>query len=377
MDRSIVTPPPRVLFAIGGLGLGGSERQLMQLISATHPERLRATVLTFSTDCAEEHARRLEELGVELIQLPPWGGPRAARPAVSVPRTIRMLRRVRPDVVYAWLEEASTTVTPAARSLGLPVIIARRSVCGSEAEQRLHFRLPIRWAERRARLVTGNSEAVLAEATARGVRPERLRLTRNGHRPVEALPEPGGEAVVLGYVANYRPEKGHRRLLEALPLVDARTPWRVDMAGSGPLQAEIEEGVRAKGLSDRVSAGGQITDVASFWRERHIAVLLSDDEGSPNALIEAAIRGRPSIGTDAGGTPEVIGEEGGLLVSHDPGEIAATMTRLIDDPELRRRLGEGARRRALEQHDLERFADAHLGVIEEALGRDGAAIPAR
>jgi glycosyltransferase involved in cell wall biosynthesis len=281
----------------------------------------------------------------------------------------RLLRRLRPDVVYAWLEEASTTVTLPARSLGIPVVIARRSVCGSEAERLLHFRLPIRWAERRARLVTGNSEAVLAEATARGVRPDRLRLTPNGHAPVGALPEPPGGTVAIGYVANYRPEKGHLRLLDALSRLQVRTPWMVDLVGTGPLRETVEGKVAERGLGGRVTVGGQITDIDAFWRDHHIAVLLSDDEGSPNALIEAAMRGRPLVGTNAGGTPEVIGEAGGILVSHDPEEIAAALARLIDDPGLRRSLGEGARRRAIEQHDLGRFVEGHLAVVEEAARR--------
>ena len=94
---------PRVAFAIGGLGIGGSERQLVRLIAAAHPERIEASVLTFSTTCDPEHARILEELGVELIQLSPAGGPRPLRPAVALPRTLGALRRLRPDVVYPWL----------------------------------------------------------------------------------------------------------------------------------------------------------------------------------------------------------------------------------------------------------------------------------
>jgi glycosyltransferase involved in cell wall biosynthesis len=358
--------PPRVLFAIGGLSRGGSERQLMQLISAAHPERIEATMLTYSTICDEGHARRLGELGVELIQLSPGSGPRALRPVVSVPRAFRALRRIRPDLIYAWLEEASTAITPPARMLGIPVVIARRNVCGSEAERQALFRIPIRWAERSAQRVTGNSSAVIAAAEARGVRAERLRLVRNGHPPVDAPPLPSASPVSLGYLANYRPEKGHGRLLAALSLLNPRTPWRVDLAGSGPREQVAAE-IAQRGLAGRVTAGGPVTDVGGFWAEHDIAVLLSDDEGSPNALIEAAMLGRPLVGTDAGGTREVISDDGGVLVSHEPSVIAAALGRLIDDPELRRSLAAGARRHALEQHDLAKFADGHLEVIGEVV----------
>ncbi|HXR30672.1 MAG TPA: glycosyltransferase [Solirubrobacterales bacterium] len=360
---------PRVAFAIGGLGLGGSERQLMQLISTAHPERIEASVLTFSTTCDPGHAQRLEELGVKLIQLSPSRLPRPIRPAVAVPRTYDALRRLRPDVAYPWLEEASATVSPAARALGVPVVIGRRSVCGSPSERWAFFRIPIRWAERRARLVTGNSEAVLDEAVVRGVPRERLRLVRNGHAPVAPLPLPNGGTVALGYLANYRPEKGHARLLAALELVQTQTPWRVDLAGSGPLREQVVAQIAERGLADRVNAGGPITDVHGFWAEHDAALLFSDNEGSPNALIEAALIGRPLVGTDGGGTREIVSPEGGLLVSREPREIAAALERLIEDAELRRRLGEGARRHALTQHDLEKSVEGHLDVVGEVLGR--------
>jgi glycosyltransferase involved in cell wall biosynthesis len=359
--------PARVLFAIGGLARGGSERQLMQLISAAHPDSLKATVLTFSKDCDPSHRELLRERGVELIQLSPEALPRPLRPALSVPKTIQVLRRVRPQVVYAWLEEAATTMTPACRALGIPLVVARRSVCGSPAESQAIFRHSIRWAEKRAQLVTGNSEAVLREAEARGIRPERLRLTRNGHPPVEALPLPGGSEVSLGYLANYRPEKGHFRLIEALELVRAETPWQVRIAGAGPLREDVAQRIGERGLADRVEAAGPVQDVTAFWAEQDVAVLLSDDEGSPNALIEAAMLGRPLVGSDGGGTREIVSPGGGLLVSRAPTEIAAALERLIEDPDLRQRLGEGARRHALEQHDLAASVAAHLAVIDEAL----------
>jgi glycosyltransferase involved in cell wall biosynthesis len=294
--------------------------------------------------------------------------PRALRPPLSVPGTIRVLRRLRPDVVYGWLEEASTTVTVAAMTLGIPVIIARRSVRGSRAERWAHFRLPIRWAERRAVLITANSEAVAARAVERGAAPERVRVVRNGHVPTDPLPTRDELPVALGYLANYRPEKGHPRFLQALRLMRTATPWRADMAGSGPSYGEVAAEVAAQGLSDRVNALGPVEDLRVFWAEHDVAVLLSEDEGSPNALIEAAVLGRPLVGTRAGGTTEVIGPDGGLLVSHEPAAIAAALERLIDDPRLRADLGAGARRRALEHQDFDAFVDGHVSAIVEGMG---------
>ncbi len=202
---------------------------------------------------------------------------------------------------------------------------------------------------------------------ARGIPRDRLRLVRNGHPPVEPLPQPNGPDVALGYLANYRAEKGHRRLLDALERVDAQAPWRVDLAGAGPLREQVGAEITARRLQDRVTARGPVTDIRAFWAEHDVALLLSDNEGSPNVLIEAALLGRPLVGTDGGGTREIVAPDGGLVVSHEPGEIAAAIERLIEDRDLRLALGEGARRQALERHDLERSVAGHLAVIREVL----------
>lgn len=358
---------PRVTFAIGGLGRGGSERQLIELVAAAHPDRIEASIITLGPECDPGHRATLDRLGVELVQMDPSGGPRVLRPAIAVPRAYANLRRLRPDVVYAWLEEAVTTMTLPAAALGIPLVVARRSVCGSPAERWRLFRVAIRRAEGRAVLVTGNSEAVLSEAVNRGISRERLRLVRNGHRPVEPLPLPDAAEVRLGYLANYRAEKGHTRLLDALELVSTGSAWRMDLVGSGPLREQVATEIQQRGLSDRVHAEGPVTDIRAFWAEHDVALLLSDDEGSPNSLIEAAILGRPLIGTDGGGTREIVAPDGGRLVSHDPIEIASAIEQVIESRELRSSMAAASRRHAEAIHDFDDFVDGHLSAIEEVI----------
>jgi glycosyltransferase involved in cell wall biosynthesis len=64
-------------------------------------------------------------------------------------------------------------------------------------------------------------------------------------------------------------------------------------------------------------------------------------------ILEAMAAGRPVVGTDVGGTPELIqdGETGLLVPRHDPAALAAALERLLDDPALAARLGAAARRR--------------------------------
>jgi glycosyltransferase involved in cell wall biosynthesis len=114
-------------------------------------------------------------------------------------------------------------------------------------------------------------------------------------------------------VAHFRREKGHLRLLQALAEMPSEPPWRVDGAGTGPLIGRITAEIAKRAVDGRVAVTGPIADPCAFWATRDVAVLLSDHEGSPNALIEAAMSGRPMVGTDSGGTADVITDSAGFL----------------------------------------------------------------
>ena len=117
------------------------------------------------------------------------------------------------------------------------------------------------------------------------------------------------------------------------------------------------------------SAGS--ADVRGFWRDRHAAILLSDSEGSPNALIEAAFAGRPAVATDTGGTPEVIGEGGILVGLDDPAGTVAALNELIDDPVGLERRGRVSWEHATRAFSIDGMVKGHVAALEEALARTG------
>jgi len=361
---------PRVLFAIGSLATGGSENQLVELLTRIHGRDVDAAVLTWDSTVASTHRKRLGEAGVPLLTLAPLPSRQTLETITVLTRLVALFRRLGFDVAYPWLEHTSFYVAPISRAHGVPVVVARRNVSGAAIETWRIPRYLIRRSERLATVVTGNSKAVVDTAVARGIDPAKLRLVRNGHVILPPLPAPPADIVVLGYVARFRPEKGHRRLVEALAKVQAKTPWRVDLAGEGAAESGLQDEVRRLGLEERVRFLGPVLDVRAFWEDRSAALLLSDHEGSPNSLIEAAFAGRPLIGTDVGGIPEIVAPSGGLLVPpDDPAAIASAIDRLIDDRQLQARLGAAAHRQAKERFGMEAFVEGHLSAIAEARER--------
>ena len=97
-----------------------------------------------------------------------------------------------------------------------------------------------------------------------------------------------------------------------------------------------------------------------------VVVLTSDNEGMPVSLIEAVFVGRPCVTTDVGGACEVVANgRTGMVTATDVGALAAAVTRLLDDEDLRGAMGAAAAVRAHRYFGAERLAQDITGIYEE------------
>ncbi|MEA5620677.1 glycosyltransferase family 4 protein [Cronbergia sp. UHCC 0137] len=103
--------------------------------------------------------------------------------------------------------------------------------------------------------------------------------------------------------------KGQDILLEALsfPIWQERD-WQCCLYGSGADLYYLENLAHHYKISDRIKFMGHINDVRSIWVENHLLVLASRGEGTPLALVEAMLCGRPAVVTNVGGNSEWIEE---------------------------------------------------------------------
>ena len=150
--------------------------------------------------------------------------------------------------------------------------------------------------------------------------------------------------------------KGHDVTLRALArLHEAGRDAHLSIIGSGPDRAVLESLVKELKLEDSVEFLGTLSEenVIESLRQADVFVLASRVEPRSVAYMEAMALGLPTIGTDVGGSAEIItSEQDGLLVASEDDEgLAAAIARLMDDPELRRRLSQNARRTAVERFD--------------------------
>jgi glycosyltransferase involved in cell wall biosynthesis len=166
------------------------------------------------------------------------------------------------------------------------------------------------------------------------------------HRELLALPPSATDGYVFTAT---RLEQNKRPAL----LLDAarhmRSGARVEVAGRGTLQSELEGRVATDGLQSRFVLLGFVPDdeLVRRFGEARVVVYTPQDEDYGYVTLQAFAAAKPVVTTtDAGGVLEWV-EDGvtGLVADPEPRALAAALDRLVEDPELAARLGAAARAR--------------------------------
>jgi glycosyltransferase involved in cell wall biosynthesis len=180
------------------------------------------------------------------------------------------------------------------------------------------------------------------------------------------------ETIALVAVGRLTWAKGYEDLFQAVRLlVEADDRICCLIAGDGELRDKLEVLLAETGLSRHVFLLGHLSreDVLSLIALGDIFVMPSRSEGTPIALLEAAMLRKPIVATAVGGIPELVrDQEDCLLVqSENPQQLADALMRLIKDTSLAERLGNNAYRRVSGDFSLETQATATIQSYNKAL----------
>jgi glycosyltransferase involved in cell wall biosynthesis len=218
-------------------------------------------------------------------------------------------------------------------------------------------------------VVAVSQHTATAVIQKQGVQPERVSVLPPALDPAflaspcerPALPH-GCSPVVLtvGRLMTGEPGKGIELVLAALARLQPRYPRLLYVVvGDGDLRPRLEHEVRVRFPALQVwFAGAQPTErLRGFYNAADIFVMPSRQEGFGIVFLEAMASGLPVIAGRCGGAPEVVAEgtTGFLVEPSDPDALAARLAALLDQPELRRRMGEAGRRRVAEHFSFEAF----------------------
>lgn len=330
--------------------------------------------------------KKLASLGAEYRQFPLRRTKlNPARDLVTFISLVRLFRKVKPDMVFAYTIKPVVYGSLAASLAGVPEIFAMITGLGSSFNDRsgsgrsLLYKM-IRYLYRKAlkknRLVFfQNPDDLELFRSEKIIGPDARTALVNGSgvdlvRFSYVEPRKGPVSFLL--MGRLIRDKGIVEYVEAARILKSRYPdTRFRLAGFVDVNPTA---IRKKQLDSWVEEGvidylGEKEDVRPFLADAGVYVLPSYREGTPRSVLEAMAVGRPVITTDAPGCRETVrdGENGFLVPVGDSAALAVAMERFILNPALVLEMGRKSREIAVVKYDVHKVNR----VMIEAMGLDG------
>jgi glycosyltransferase involved in cell wall biosynthesis len=347
-------------------GVGGSERNIIQLISGVDRDKFEIYIACFTSGKLAEHVR---SQGFSVIDLN-----MAGIYTVSGLRNLGFLRRFvnekKISLIVTYHESSDFYGFALSFICHIPVISNRRDM---SFKTRLHHRMAYRILGRYFDSAIAVSESVKGEVIKRRWFPEGKILTiYNAINPVDygkahdgvALKEQFGippKSPVVGLVANIHKIKGYEYFLQAACII-VRYHRDVQFVMIGydskesdltiPTLKQYADGI---GISQNLHFLGGRLDVPDMIRIFDIAVLASLSEGFSNVILEYMASSKPVVATEVGGNPEIVvhGETGLLVPPADSDALASAILSILEDKDMALRFGMAGRKRVEERFSLD------------------------
>ncbi|MFA6098550.1 MAG: glycosyltransferase family 4 protein [Patescibacteria group bacterium] len=166
------------------------------------------------------------------------------------------------------------------------------------------------------------------------------------------------------------PSKGVKVLFHALDLLKPQlSSFKVHIAGSGDMEDYYKQYAKSLDLASNVEFLGkrQYSDMPAQYQRSNILVVPSlKAEGSPTVIIEAMASGRPVIGTNIGGIPEMIKDNitGLIIKPNDPQNLAQAILRLLKNSNLAAEMGRAGRKIAEDRYSWEKIVKQYDQLIQ-------------
>jgi glycosyltransferase involved in cell wall biosynthesis len=373
-ETSRMSEPQTIAIIAGQLVLGGAERQLYLWLSNLDRSRFRPVVVTLHPDCEDYWESAIELLDVPLLRIASRRNP--------LPRLLEIMRALRPynpQLIHGWHLFASPYAGAAAILLGARASLG--SLRSSFDAYRRHRMQSILTEWLTDGIVVNSASAAERLAPLRRRARRRIYTVPNAvEDEMEERPHARARLSLkysipparlwIGSAGRFVASKRFDLLLEMTALLHRRSEdVHLVLVGDGPLRKGLQAKAQSLDISDRVTFTGEVAEARLWMSALDIFCFLSEDEGLPNAVMEAAAAGVPVV---AWRTPflEELLDEGRSAVLVAPGNLQAleeALVSLIHDPAARDRLGRRGRSHVLGNFGVRRFVEAMTSAYETVL----------
>ena len=338
----------KILQVIPYFCFGGAEIMCENLTYALTAQGHQVSVVSLYN----EHtpiSERMEKAGIRFYYL----DKKLGLDISMVPKLMKIMIEEKPDVVHTHLDVIKYAVA-AAKLVGIKRCVhTMHTVAHKEAEGRLQklingFYFRHGWSVPVA--LSPEVQQTVSEFYHMNIR--NIPVVFNGidlDRYTAKTDYTMGEEPVLLHIGRFDIPKNHKGLLNAFALLLQKHPnCRLELIGDGHLRPQLEEQIQKLGISDRVILHGMQSNVCQYLQKADIFILPSTYEGMPMSIIEAMAAGVPIVASAVGGIPAMVTSgESAILVSVSDEAVVAACDTLLQNEELRQKLGRGAQKQSI------------------------------
>jgi glycosyltransferase involved in cell wall biosynthesis len=365
--------PIKVTHLLHTMAYGGIETVIINWLININPEQVKANLIVFANpgNTEEPFILAAEEKGLH-VETIPWG---RGKPILKATKELgKLLDKHQTQILHTHNAYADIVGLIAGKRHGAKTVstIYVWEDGGFGIKRKLIQQIDA-WVLRRFDLLTAQCEKTIQDSADWGFDPEHLRLQPSGFHahPAQLSPdereklraERGAQPdqLVVCNVARFFPEKAQDLMLRCWAKVIETCPGAVLwLYGIGPIEEELRDLAQQLKLEKHIQFMGFAKDLALELELCDIQFHPAHNEGIPLAICSGMAAGLPILASKVGGLPEVIKDNhSGLLIEgNDEEEFTRQMIRLIQEPQLRQRLGEEAFRFIKEEYSLEFAAEA-------------------
>ena len=373
-EHSHTKRPGRIVILITTLTFGGAETQVVRLATELKMRGWKVSVV-----CMVKPTAYVSQLEAQKIPVHSLDMKRGVPDLRAIFRLASLIRDFRPDVVHCHMFHANLLGRVARLFCRIPALVCTAHNLRETSERdgpTWHKELLYRITDPLADRTTIICNAAFERYVRVGAVPRRkFQMIPNGvdsdhFMPSETRRKNARQALGLSSefvwlaVGRLVKQKDYPTLFRAVEVLK-HEQFVVLLAGNGPLEQELTEECKKRGLEGHVRFCGAREDILDLYSAADAFVMSSEFEGLSAALLEAASIGLPAVVTDVGGNADVVTDEitGYVAPPAAPKQLATAMQRLMAlSPERLQAMGDAARQLCHEQFRIAAVMDKWLDL---------------